>query len=207
MKDLLLDKISLEGIEISHPTNAIVKVKCQPTACFFNIQASQQLMGFSTRSKVCKVLLGIIAPGILPQQKNPQELDLKKRIKNVSKHMWQEKHPNTSRNAIPMRHTLEMFSMSMKKRSASLRSDTSTIHRCSQVFDHQVALADGSSQSKPSNHEPNDEWSRSPLSNALRPLMKEVDDPRILRCFWCLFNSNNHWFQQHWYSPMLCRVQ
>lgn len=71
MKDLLLDKISLEGIEISHPTNAIVKVKCQPTACFFNIQASEQLMGFSTRSKVCKVLLGIIAPGILPQ-KNPQ---------------------------------------------------------------------------------------------------------------------------------------
>ena len=104
-----------------------------------------------------------------------------------------------------MRYTLEMFSMSVKKRSASLRSDTSTIHRCSQFFDHQVALADGSSQSKPSNHEPNDEWSRSPLSNALRPLMKAVDD-RILPCFWCLFNSNNHWFQQHRYSPMLCYV-
>ena len=52
MKDLLLDKISLEGIEMSHPTNAIVKVRCQPTACFFNIQASQQLMGWDKKQSL-----------------------------------------------------------------------------------------------------------------------------------------------------------
>lgn len=106
MKDLLLDKISLEGIEISHPTNVIVKVKCQPTACFFNIQASEQLMGFSTRSKVCKVLLGIIAPGILPQQKNPQEWNLKKR--NTCGFWTSQCLPKCDTNAIHIGNVLDV---------------------------------------------------------------------------------------------------
>lgn len=109
MKDLLLDKISLEGMEMSHPTNGIVKVKCQPTACFFNIQASKQLMGFSTRSKVCKVFLGIIAPGILPHSENSPRARSKE-----TKHMWLLNIP-TPPEMLPMRYTLEMFSLSVKK--------------------------------------------------------------------------------------------
>lgn len=167
MKDLLLDKISLEGIEMSHPTNAIVKAKCleQPVSSTFKLINNSWV---ETRSKVCKVLLGIIAPGILPHsaERKPTgnssgkfHFSESRRVRSKETNQkcgntWGKNIP-TPPEMLPMRYTLEMFSMSVKKKSASLRSDT--IHRCSQFFDRQVALAAGSSQSKPSNHEPNDE--------------------------------------------------